>query len=472
MSIAKRISDPVHGTVGLTSVEVDLINTSAFQRLRNVKQLGLAHYVFPGADYSRFAHSVGVCHVTGKILDALNRVISKPLRPKEVQKYRIAALLHDIGHYPFSHATEIAISNHYSEPLFRRKAAPIPGSKGILTRMFKHERVSKEILLKDSSIKTVLANHGIKPEEISSIFLRENQSQFVKLISSDLDADRIDYLLRTAHHTGLPYGSVDIDYILSQICQDQKGRICVSSKALRAADHFLLCRYFDYQQVTYHKSVVGFELVLKDVITSLLKNSLIDCSAPSISHRIQSGEWTTFDDILMFSEIRSFSTKTKSKIDQTKALSILNRFPPKLLAENELLQRRDMDSLRDFHGRLQAVKEKIPSWAKLFKIDKRLWYWWTSNMDLTKSGSQLPISSIEQDSSDNRGKLEQAIRILGGDKKSSQPIMEVPHSLMKILSDHACYTIRVYALLPHDKKQLASSISEKIRLDLSNIAWK
>lgn len=472
MPILKRISDPVHGTIGLSPVEVDLINTPAFQRLRNVKQLGLAHYVFPGADYSRFAHSVGVCHVTGKILNALNQAVARPLKEKEVEKYRIAALLHDVGHYPFSHATEVAISNHYSEFLLRSKTASKKDSRAILPRHFKHERVSKEILLKDSHIRAALTRHDVEPEEVSSIFLRENPSQFAKLISSDLDADRIDYLLRTAHHTGLPYGSVDIDYILSQICLDHRGRICVSSKALRAADHFLLCRYFDYQQVTYHKSVVGFELILKDVITSLLKNGVIDCSAPTVSHQIKSGEWSTFDDVLMLSEIRNFSAKTKSKIDQEKALSILNRFPPKLLAENELLQRRDIGSLREFRVRLQAVKEKIPGWAKTFKIDQRLWYVWTSNMDLTKSGSHLPISSIEQDSSNDREKLEQAIRILGGDKKSSQPIMEVPHSLMKILSDHACYTIRIYALLPYNKKKLASSISEKIRQDLSNIVWK
>ncbi len=472
MPTLKRISDPVHGTIGLNPVEVALINTPAFQRLRNVKQLGLAHYVFPGADYSRFAHSVGVCHVTGTILNALNRVIARPLEEKEIQTYRIAALLHDIGHYPFSHATEEAILNHYSESLLRPKTASAGRTNAILPRPFKHERVSKEILLKDLNIKAVLTRHGIKPEDVSSIFLRENPSQFVKLISSDLDADRIDYLLRTAHHTGLPYGSVDIDYILSQICLDQEGRICVSSKALRAADHFLLCRYFDYQQVTYHKSVVGFELVLKDVITSLLKNGQIDCSAQTVSRKIRSGDWSQFDDVLMFGKIRDFSTRTENKIGRAKAFSILNRVPPKLLAENELLQKRDMASLREFRGRLQAVKEKIPSWAKSFKIDQSLWYVWTSNMDLTKSGAHLPISSIEEDSSRDREKLEQAIRIQGGDKKSSLPIMEIPHSLMNILSDHACYTIRVYALLPEKGKQIVNSISEKIRQDLGNIAWK
>ena len=467
----KRISDPVHGTIGLRDIEVDLINTPAFQRLRNVKQLGLAYYVFPGADYSRFAHSVGVCHVTGKILDALERVTKDILSSREIQIYRIAALLHDLGHYPYSHATEEAILNHYSESLIKPRTSLRGRVSSGVVRVFKHDRVSKEVLLKDSSVKKVLRDYSIEPEEISSIFLRENPPRFSNLISSDLDADRIDYLLRTAHHTGLPYGSVDIDYILSQICLDRKNRICVSAKALRAADHFLLCRYFDYQQVTYHKSVVGFELVLKDVISALLKANLIDCSAPNISKQIESGSWSEFDDAFMLSQIRKLSAKTKDQNVKAMALAILNRQPPKLVAETELFQIRD-GTHRDFLTRLQAVREKKASWANKFHLDEKLWYVWNTSMDLTKIGSSLPISAIEGDSSSSREKLEQAVRILDKNKRTSKPIMEVPHSLMKVLSNYACYTIRVYVLLPVEKKHLAESINEMIRRDLGNIVWK
>ena len=471
MSIFKRISDPVHGTVELTRVEVDLINTPAFQRLRNVKQLGLAHYVFPGADYSRFAHSVGVCHVTGKILDALKRVAPGQLKPKEIEKYRLAALLHDLGHYPYSHATEEAILNHYSASLLRSRTPARHHTSSILPRSFKHDRVSKEILLKDSTIKGVLRDHSIKPEELSSIFLRESPPRFANLVSSDLDADRIDYLLRTAHHTGLPYGSVDIDYILSHICLDRKKRICISAKALRAADHFLLCRYFDYQQVTYHKSVVGFELVLKDVISALLKAKLIDCSAPTISNQIRTGSWHEFDDAFMLGKIRKLSLKTTDKNVRAKAISILTRLPPKLVAETESIQRRD-GTHKDFLSKLQSVKEKVARWAKSFGIDESLWHVWSSSMVLTKIGSYLPVSSIEEENSSDRDRLEQAILILSGDSRSSKPIMQVPHSLMSVLADFVCYTIRVYVLVPSNKKHLADSIKTKVKQDLPNIDWK
>jgi uncharacterized protein len=114
----KRIADPVHKSIGLSNVELKVINTPAFQRLRNVKQLGLAYLVFPGADYSRFAHSLGVCHVTGQILDALSKNCPEfQFSEPEKQLYRLAGLLHDVGHYPFSHTMEHAIEEYYKESL-------------------------------------------------------------------------------------------------------------------------------------------------------------------------------------------------------------------------------------------------------------------------------------------------------------------------------------------------------------------
>src|SRR5713101_5180121 len=119
---AKRVADPVHGTIGLSELEAAVINTGAFQRLRNVKQLGLAPLVFPGADYSRFSHCLGACHVTGSILEALRSSGSADsLTDERIQIYRLSALLHDVGHYPFSHAMEEAVKDYYSSLLLSDK---------------------------------------------------------------------------------------------------------------------------------------------------------------------------------------------------------------------------------------------------------------------------------------------------------------------------------------------------------------
>jgi HD superfamily phosphohydrolase len=154
-------------------------------------------------------------------------------------------------------------------------------------------------LTQDSELREVLTNAGYEPTDISSGFRRVNPPRLTNLISSDLDADRIDYLLRTAHHTGLPYGSVDIDYFLSQMRVDERDRICITPRALRTADHFLLSRYFDYQQVPYHKTVAALELVLKDVIAELLEQEKIDGSAEWVSRTVVNGEWPDFDDGLI-----------------------------------------------------------------------------------------------------------------------------------------------------------------------------
>ena len=347
----KRISDPVHGTIGLSELELTIINSKAFQRIRGVKQLGLAHLVYPGADYSRFSHSLGVCHLTGMIIDAINSNSRKDITEAEVQKYRLAALLHDVGHYPFSHAMEDALHNYYSKALFRRKNVADQGSsqdEKISTDFFRHEQVGKHVVHNDPEIVAALKTARLVPEEISSIFLRENPPIFSNLVSSDLDADRIDYLLRTAHYTGLPYGNVDVNYLLSQIRVDNDGHVCFTSKAIRTAEHFLLSRYFDYQQVSFHKTVAALELVLKDVIAALLEEGLISCSSQDIDRMIQSGEWKSFDDNRIHRRIVELSENSENELIKEKALAVLLRRNPKLICETEALKERSTDSKEVF----------------------------------------------------------------------------------------------------------------------------
>jgi HD superfamily phosphohydrolase len=169
----------------------------------------------------------------------------------EIQLYRLAGLLHDVGHYPFSHAMEDALGDHF-DALLIEDASPNPEigqaehELGDQARWFPHERVGKEVLTVDEELCSILKRFDIAASNVYAIFTREKPPEFANLVSSDLDADRIDYLLRTAHHTGLPYGSVDIRYLLSQLRLDRDNRICLRPKALRAADHFLIGRYFDY----------------------------------------------------------------------------------------------------------------------------------------------------------------------------------------------------------------------------------
>lgn len=454
---ARSIADPVHKSIGLSDVELGVIASPAYQRLRNVKQLGLAYLVFPGADYSRFSHSIGVCHVTGQILEALRRNCPQlGLTDKEIQLYRLAGLLHDIGHYPFSHTTEHAVDNYYKDTFLDNGSGDEP------VESLNHEQVGKKIIQTDEGIRRIISDAGIRPDDVYSIFLREQPPRLANLISSDLDADRIDYLLRTAHHTGLPYGSVDLPYLLSQMRVDDKNRICLTRKAVRTAEHFLLSRYFDYSQVAFHKTVAALELVLSDVISTLLRNRVIDYSARTVSQQISDGSWAEMDDASVLVHIAAMAKDTKDSINAAKARSIVTRNPPKMVWESSHFnERNDRQNKKHFQTTKKHLQDKIPEWSKQFGVHQHLWWIWDrQGIALTKVGSHVPVGSIERDDEKDRDRWEQSIRILKHDRTTSEEIMNIPSSLMSVLADQALFSLRLYVLLePHelDKREKISA---------------
>ena len=480
---AKRIADPVHGTIGLSALEAEIVSTRAFQRLRHIKHLGLAYYVFPGADYSRFSHSVGVCHITGQIFQALQDAGQIKISEEEVQNYRLAALLHDIGHYPFSHVMEDAIANHFNNGLLTKSNSSsenFPVENKITfdgPQFFRHQDLGKQVLLHDQEINGLLKNASFDPKTIYGIFTREEVLPYSNLVSSDLDADRIDYLLRTAHYTGLPYGSVDLPYLLSQMRIEERAgkqpRLCLTEKALKTADHFLLCRYFDYQQVTYHKTVAGLECVLKNVLSALIKASLIDGAAQEITSALQKEEWAWFDEIFVIQKMRQFVKMENNSVpDNLKVQAILNRVPPKLMVEYEAIKPRNESERKSFRRDRQALREKIKQWSQEFEINESLWYVWDRDVTLTKIGSHLPQSAFYEDVAEDEDGYQQGIRIFDSNHNTSKSLVEIPYSLMSVLSNQALYSLRLYLLLPSDKNQQKDKIIAKIKSDLPHMEWK
>jgi len=474
----KRITDPVHGSIGISDLEAKVIGSKSFQRLRHVKQLGLAHYVFPGADHSRFAHSLGACHVTLRLLEAIrNSDCGVPIDDDEIQLYRLAALLHDVGHYPFSHAMEEAVASHYSAGVFHQKTRNPKRSKKSdqedgQVEFYNHERLGKQILLNDPEIADVLIKAKIEPKTLSSVIRRERPPKFANLISSDLDADRIDYLLRDAHQSGLPYGDVDLDYLLSQARLDKDSRICFTRKASRTIDHFLLSRYFSYQQISYHKTVAAFEMVLKKVIATLLRHEILDCSDRSIDKAVGEGSWCQFDDQNVFQKIRELEKfgRKISPEETIEASCIIARAAPKLLGEIEFLDKRQSAVKKDFYHMKQSIVEKLPMWSKDFKINSNLWYvWGPSVITLTKIGSHVPVSFVQTE--DDIDKAEQSVRILNPHNNTSETISSLGHSLMHILSDYALYSLRVYALLSESQIKHRHKIAARIQSDLPHLRW-
>ena len=184
----KVITDPVHGDIGLSRLEVDLINTQSFQRLRRLKQLGLATLVYPSASHSRFSHSLGVFHIMSRAIDLMVR--RDKFSDAERRLLRIAALLHDIGHYPYSHLVEKLDRDPYRKSLLgsnRRGKPPCAYPD--------HEELSAFIVTTRKDITSVLDAAGVDPADIASIIRgQHSQPRYNQLIHSTLDLDRMDYL--------------------------------------------------------------------------------------------------------------------------------------------------------------------------------------------------------------------------------------------------------------------------------------
>jgi uncharacterized protein len=435
------------------------MDTPTFQRLHSVKQLGFANLVYPGADYSRFSHCVGTCHVIGRMISRLydRKGRIKPADVDEIQKFRLAGLLHDVGHYPFSHATEHAIENFFTGP-----------KKVGASFALDHEGVGAKLLQHDEALRKAIRNgdpkHPYDPDEIAHLFDRNALQPYTNLLSSDLDADRLDYLCRTSHFAGLPYGSIDLDYIVTQLCEDNEGNPALTDKAVRAADHFLIARGFDYRQVAYHRTVAAFEWLLQDVLTGLLKSARRkhDWSAKGIVTMIKAKKWPTFTDSFVLELIQGELRKAKPFKDPLvakQAVALIGRRPPSLVAEiEEFRNRHDNDA---FAEQLKHIKSKVPEWAKTFKVPEHLWCVWDKEVKLTEIGA----SHVEDDED-----AELAIRIVRKHGTKATPIVNLRESLMTVMADHNIAMIRVYVLLPRGSDKRAK-IGAAIRSECPGYHW-
>ncbi len=247
----KKIYDEVHGYIELTELELKIVDTPTFQRLRYIKQLAAAWYVYPGATHTRFSHSIGTLHLMGIITSKFYSMGFIHYKD-DIQLLRLVALLHDIGHPPFSHAIEA----------FYRERLGIG-----------HEDFTKLIILRDPYISQLIEDYGYDPREIVAVLEgRHRERLFNQLISSDLDVDRMDYLLRDARHTGVTYGLIDIQRLLATMVVDGEGNIAVLEKGLDAVENFYLARLHMYRAVYYHKTIVGYEILIKRVYEKLVED--------------------------------------------------------------------------------------------------------------------------------------------------------------------------------------------------------
>ncbi|MDR7664511.1 HD domain-containing protein [Methanosarcina sp. Z-7115] len=506
----KHIFDDVHGFIGITELESKVIASSFFQRLRRIKQLSLLEYVFPGASHNRFSHSLGVMYIADNMVVQLQ----KDGYLKEKRKLiRMAALLHDIGHYPLSHLIESVVikdcenriqtddiqveeySNdhrveqnrinnnkllHENEVHEFNFALHEPRNKS--KDYAHHERIAGIVIHKTDIYDILLEDSTFSKEDIKTIsqiiagtFINNNKDPVSLIIHSELDADRFDYLLRDSKQTGVTYGVFDMDQIIRNLTYFEKdGKLVVKDKAIKAVEHYLMCRYFFYTTVIYHKATIGFELMAKKVYEGLIERKMVR-SYFDLIDIFKDGsdidEYLDYDDLYFFNTLKKINkTKVLNTVENPKIPDvfllelidkIIRREPlKKAIEESELIERDKFLNSSFFHPSFRR--------AILSKGIEDHWF-----IKSTISESPIKISpyvnfeALERDSNnyiipDN---IDETIKILKNYNKNETPYTEYlikeMSSIISVLGKYKLQINRLYTKNEDYKKIIEEENSKK-----------
>ncbi len=271
----KIIQDPIHGNIITEDWIIDIIDTPCFQRLRRIKQIGFGNLVYPGANHTRFEHSIGTMHIAKLLTQKMN--ISEKIKNEIVA----AALIHDMGHPPFSHSSERLVNKYLG--------------------------LEHEDLVKNTEIKDILLDKGLRVGEIFQ-FIKGNS---IDIVSGDIDADRMDYLVRDSYYTGVAYGVFDLMRLINKIYFEDR-RMIIDSGGLRAAESLLISRFMMYPTVYFHHVCRIAEKMYEKALEKSLSEGLIE---PEKLFRMDDYEVTSF-----LRNKEGYSGEMMSRIDSRKLM--------------------------------------------------------------------------------------------------------------------------------------------------------
>jgi HD superfamily phosphohydrolase len=302
MKFVMEINDPIHGFIGITETEAKIINSLPYQRLRRIKQLSGGHFVYPTAEHTRFGHCIGVMYLAGlsgrRLLDRMG------LGDQKLQEVRIAGLLHDIGHGPFSHVFE--------EVLLEKRG-------------MNHEDVTEWIILK-SELGDTLENDGISKKRIGDLVRGRQKTKKDKVIAGivagQIDSDKMDYLIRDSFYCGVNYGLVDIHRLIDSIEISKDYQIQFDIAARGALESFLVARYEMFLNVYYHKTVRSVEVMLVKLIEAA--DNVLELTSFSSPE-----EFLELDDMSLISSIRNIDPSESEEAKE--AIKMVNLLDSRVL---------------------------------------------------------------------------------------------------------------------------------------------
>jgi HD superfamily phosphohydrolase len=404
MKFVGEITDPIHKFIRFTELEKKIIDSHVFQRLRRIKQLAGAHLVYPAAQHSRFEHSLGTMHVAGL---AGEHLFSMGVIDKEsIQELRVASLLHDIGHGPFSHLFEEALK--------------VMGNTN-------HETLGAKIICK-TELGDILSDYGFSPQTISEISFGNSKVKFKnEIISGSLSSDLMDYLPRDGFFTGVEYGKVDYNRIINSFRVTDSKSLALDISSFYSFESMIISRFEMFRAVYFHKTVRSAEVMLLHSI--LLSSEILNLRGLALSDYLN----LTDESIIC-----SISSSQNNKAAQEMISNYLNRKLLKCVYERFIRKRDNYTKLN--RDKIEELRLEI---ARLANIDEK-------NIFLDTYGiSLVPLAPNKQEM--------KSILLVSEDEFFKQPVSNLP--LVNSITGYLDM-IRVYT--KHKDRKKITKISKDV----------
>jgi HD superfamily phosphohydrolase len=328
------IKDPLYGYIRLTSIERNVIDTPAVQRLRRIRQLAGAEFVYPAANHTRFEHVLGAMYLAGVVTESLPVDLSS----EEREKVRLAALLHDVGHAPFSHLFEPLLLKYLGR---------------------NHEDMSRWIIA-ESALADVIKGEGFDPKELSGLAVgkpEQGTRPFLgQIISGSFDVDKMDFVVRDSYHTGAGYGSVDV-FRLIYTMDILDGNLAVDITALPTLESLILARFESFRAIYFHRACRGVQLMLLRALDAARDDlQILEAKTPD--------EYLEWDDYTVWSKLRS-NPHSREIINDISARRLLKcAYEKTFYAKDELVS-----SVFTNENVRMKLEEEIASKAKIPPAD-------------------------------------------------------------------------------------------------------
>ena len=478
-----RIIDPVHGFIDLSQVEKEIVELPIFKRMQSLKQLSLTNWVFPGAEHTRYMHSLGVMYIADMMAINLKNLDGHPrYNDGERQLLRLAGLLHDIGHYPLSHVTEYV----YNDNLLTENDTLLTINQNIKKKIdsllddtkmpeymksryskpMHHETIGTKVIENNTTIKQIIEKYCpfIDIKDICDIIVGHVErnpeiSAMVQLIHSELDADGIDYVMRDASFSGTSYGGFELGLLLRNlVITDYNGFeiVGIKPKGISIVDQYLISKYFSYTQVIFNKHVAIFD-TMAEIFSKYLIN-LSKSTYPStkdlnryIENHITNDEFLKFTDRSFWAQLDNLKYNDLNGIVPKYVVKIFEKLSH--YQEFDMAKNGEIIITSDKKGEVKNILKNSSLYASLLNKDENKLFLYhirgfTSEIreeEYKELINQLSTEKVSQEKFEkhNISRLQEGIAIIETGEKPKL-LVDDSRSIMSHLYNTNTYILRQY----------------------------